>query len=256
MINRGFAETMALKRSAGLETVACWQTDAQWTEREVRDQLDALFAHRVYFATASARDARSAVDADDGGVLGHRAPGRRAPVERSAVPTCGCTCPSTTRSQAGPRAQGRQPPFIARDDPAASLIASDSRCTPRDSASAAGAIAPISASHTGIAGAASRADGARHEPAMPSRRSSSRCRRHGQGTPASRERQRQPAPRRRPLPPRERRRGRDATASRGPAESYRELVELDGAHSVRWAKPTGLRADARARPAGPGRCSR
>jgi hypothetical protein len=52
---------MALKRSAGLETVACWQADAQWTEREVRDQLDALFAHRVYFATASARDARDAV---------------------------------------------------------------------------------------------------------------------------------------------------------------------------------------------------
>jgi hypothetical protein len=61
VLNRGFAETMALKRSAGLETVACWQTDAQWVEREVRDQLDALFAHRVYFATASARDARDAV---------------------------------------------------------------------------------------------------------------------------------------------------------------------------------------------------
>ncbi|MFI4992077.1 MAG: replication-relaxation family protein [Solirubrobacterales bacterium] len=60
VLNRGFAETMALKRSAGLETVACWQADAQWTEREVRDQLDALFAHRVYFATASVRDARDA----------------------------------------------------------------------------------------------------------------------------------------------------------------------------------------------------
>jgi hypothetical protein len=62
IINRGFAETMALKRSAGLETVACWQTDAQWVDRDVRDQLDALFAHRVYFATASARDARAAVE--------------------------------------------------------------------------------------------------------------------------------------------------------------------------------------------------
>ncbi len=61
VLNRGFTETMALKRSAGLETVACWQTEAQWTEREVRDQLDALFAHRVYFATASVRDARAAV---------------------------------------------------------------------------------------------------------------------------------------------------------------------------------------------------
>ncbi len=58
VLNRGFAETLALKRSAGLETVACWQTDSQWTDREVRAQLDALFAHRVYFATASASDAR------------------------------------------------------------------------------------------------------------------------------------------------------------------------------------------------------
>ncbi len=60
VLNRGFAETMALKRSAGLETVACWQSDAQWADREVRDQLDGLFAHRVYFATASAADARAA----------------------------------------------------------------------------------------------------------------------------------------------------------------------------------------------------
>jgi hypothetical protein len=60
VLNRGFAETLALKRSAGLETVACWQADAQWTDREVRAQLDALFAHRVYFATASVRDARDA----------------------------------------------------------------------------------------------------------------------------------------------------------------------------------------------------
>lgn len=60
VLNRGFAETMALKRSAGLETVACWQTDSQWTDREVRAQLNALFAHRVYFATASVLDARDA----------------------------------------------------------------------------------------------------------------------------------------------------------------------------------------------------
>jgi hypothetical protein len=58
-INAAFAQTLALKRSAGLETVACWQTDAQW-EPELREQLDALFAHRVLFATASATDARSA----------------------------------------------------------------------------------------------------------------------------------------------------------------------------------------------------
>ncbi len=61
VINRGFAETMALKRSAGLETVACWQTDGQWAEREIREQLDGLFAHRVYFATSSTQDARASV---------------------------------------------------------------------------------------------------------------------------------------------------------------------------------------------------
>ena len=59
VINAAFAQTLALKRSAGLETVACWQTDAQWPP-ELRDQLDALFAHRVLFATASADDARRA----------------------------------------------------------------------------------------------------------------------------------------------------------------------------------------------------
>ncbi|MGH2878651.1 MAG: replication-relaxation family protein [Solirubrobacteraceae bacterium] len=60
VLNRGFAETMALKRSAGLETVACWQTDSQWIDRDIRAQLDALFAHRVYFATASVDDSRNA----------------------------------------------------------------------------------------------------------------------------------------------------------------------------------------------------
>ncbi|MHB8492694.1 MAG: replication-relaxation family protein, partial [Solirubrobacteraceae bacterium] len=59
VINRGFAETLALKRSAGLETTACWQTDSQWIDRDIRTQLDALFAHRVYFATASVADARA-----------------------------------------------------------------------------------------------------------------------------------------------------------------------------------------------------
>ena len=48
VLNRGCAETMALKRSAGLETVACWQTEAQWTDREICDQLDALFAHHAW----------------------------------------------------------------------------------------------------------------------------------------------------------------------------------------------------------------
>ncbi len=116
VLNRGFAETMALKRSAGLETVACWQTDAQWTDREVRDQLDALFAHRVYFATASVRDARAAaslmmaefsdaVRPEQQGLsaLGH-------PDVRLHLPRHHAIASWTTP-------QGRQPPFVARTIP-------------------------------------------------------------------------------------------------------------------------------------------
>ncbi len=115
-LNRGFAETMALKRSAGLETVACWQTDAQWTDREVRDQLDALFAHRVYFATASVPDARAAaglmmaefadsVRPDQHGLsaLGH-------PDARLHLPRHHAIVSWTTPA-------GRQPPFVARTIP-------------------------------------------------------------------------------------------------------------------------------------------
>ena len=116
VLNRGFAETMALKRSAGLETVACWQTDAQWTEREVREQLDGLFAHRVYFATASTRDAREAAslmmaefsdmvrpDLHNISALGH-------PDARLHLPKHHAIVSWTT-------SQGRQTPFMAQTIP-------------------------------------------------------------------------------------------------------------------------------------------
>jgi Replication-relaxation len=116
VINRGFAETMALKRSAGLETVACWQTDSQWTEREIRDQLDALFAHRVYFATASTQDAREAAslmmaefsdmvrpDLRNISALGH-------PDARLHLPKHRAIASWTTP-------QGRQAPFVAQTIP-------------------------------------------------------------------------------------------------------------------------------------------
>lgn len=116
VLNRGFAETMALKRSAGLETVACWQTDAQWTEREIREQLDGLFAHRVYFATASTRDAREAAslmmaefsdmvrpDLHNISSLGH-------PDARLHLPKHHAIVSWTT-------AQGRQAPFMAETIP-------------------------------------------------------------------------------------------------------------------------------------------
>jgi hypothetical protein len=116
VINRGFAQTMALKRSAGLETVACWQMDSQWEDREVRAQLDALFAHRVYFATASTEDARRAaslmmaaysdqVSGDDADL-----PALARPDARLHLPKHYAICSWVTP-------QGRQPPFIARTIP-------------------------------------------------------------------------------------------------------------------------------------------
>ena len=152
VINRGFAETMALKRSAGLETVACWQADAQWTEREVRDQLDALFAHRVYFATASARDARDAVAltmAEFSDTVRPALSGCRV----SAIPMCGCTCPSTTRSQAGSLRRGARRRSSPRRSPWR-WIASGSPSTRPASASAVDSIAATCANRTGIAAGA------------------------------------------------------------------------------------------------------
>jgi Replication-relaxation len=116
VLNRGFAETLALKRSAGLETVACWQTDAQWTDREVREQLDALFAHRVYFATASARDARAAaslmmaefsdtVRPEVGGLSALARPDARLHLPRHHAIVSWCTT------------EGRQAPFVAQTVP-------------------------------------------------------------------------------------------------------------------------------------------
>jgi hypothetical protein len=116
VINRGFAQAMALKRSAGLETVACWQMDSQWEDRAVRDQLDALFAHRVYFATASTDDARRAaslmmaaysdqVRSDDRDL-----PVLARPDARLHLPKHHAICSWVTP-------HGRQPPFIAATVP-------------------------------------------------------------------------------------------------------------------------------------------
>src|SRR5271165_7102805 len=116
VINRGFAETMALKRSAGLETVACWQSDAQWTDREVRDQLDALFAHRVYFATASTREARAAVELTMAEFSDTVRPGLG---QLSALgrPDVRLHLPKHHAIASWTTPQGRQPPFIAQTIP-------------------------------------------------------------------------------------------------------------------------------------------
>jgi hypothetical protein len=206
VLNRGFAETMALKRSAGLETVACWQTDAQWTDREVRDQLDALFAHRVYFATASTRDARAAVeltmaefsDTVRPGVghlstLGH-------PDVRLHLPKHHAIASWITR-------EGRQAPFIAQTIP---LHVDRERL----------------AAHAKL----QRERGGRHrtdlrQPHWERRRRESQNGQAGAWAPGGVE----------SLSPGAADDGK-ASLPATPSESYRELVELDRAQSVRWAK--------------------
>jgi hypothetical protein len=118
VINRGFAQTMALKRSAGLETVACWQADDQWIDPEVRPQLDALFAHRVYFATASAQDARAGTDlmmaaySDQVRSVDHELPMLVSPDVRLHLPKHYALASWVTP-------EGRQPTFIAQTSPVA-----------------------------------------------------------------------------------------------------------------------------------------
>ncbi len=218
VLNRGFAETMALKRSAGLETVACWQTDAQWVDREVRDQLDALFAHRVYFATASARDARASValtmaefsDTIRPGIqhlsaLGH-------PDVRLHLPKHHAIASWTTVA-------GRQAPFIARTIP---LRVDHERLA-------------LHAARQRERGGSHRTDLRQPHWDRPRRATAS-------GHPADDS----PARSAYGVP-------QDTTAGGGvalsgradghvsslpktPAESYRELLTLDGAISVRWVK--------------------
>jgi len=212
VINRGFAETMALKRSAGLETVACWQSDAQWTEREVRQQLDALFAHRVYFATASAEDSRAAVALTMAEFSDMIHPG----IERLSTlghPDVRLHLPKHHAIVSWATPQGRQPPFVAETIPLT-----------------------VDRERLAMHAARQRERGGRHltdlrQPHWDRRRPGAE---NGAGSAAARP----DSPASAAQPP-----AAVATVALGtsglpqtPAESYRELVELDGAHSVRWAK--------------------
>jgi hypothetical protein len=246
VLNRGFAETMALKRSAGLETVACWQSDAQWTEREVRDQLDALFAHRVYFATASSRDARDAAGLTMAEFSDTIRPGV-GHLSKLARPDARLYLPKHHAIASWSTAEGRQSPFIARTVPmrvdrerlALHALRQHERGGRRlidlrqphwrnrealaNARPAAGAVV-----EQGTPGSAA-VDGTSAPVGNRSERLSARA--ATAGSPGAQ-------------PPR--------TAPRvlpdTPCESYRELVELDLAQSVRWAKqiatPTPLQPDA------------
>jgi Replication-relaxation len=226
VINRGFAETLALKRSAGLETVACWQTDAQWTEREIRDQLDALFAHRVYFATASARDARDAVlltmaefsDTIRPGIEGLSSLGH--PDVRLHLPKHHAIVSWVT-------SEGRQAPFIAETIP---LTVDRERIA-------------LHAVHQRERGGQHRSDLSQPHWDRRRRRNSEDADPAGSGP--------QGAGVEGTMPSAGQAAGRPIQAAPSssvsaeasvrslparPAESYSELAELDGAHSVRWAR--------------------
>ncbi len=217
VLNRGFAETMALKRSAGLETVACWQTEAQWTDPEVRDQLDALFAHRVYFATSSSLDARTAVKL----MMAEFSDMVRPGIERISTlgrPDARLHLPKHHAIASWLTAQGRQAPFVAETIPLhvdrERLLLHATRQAERggrhrsdlrqphwdrrwrdtgSKASGEPALAKSASDVPGVAGRTSRPDGAPRARAGP--------------------------------------------LSETPPDSFRELVELDGASSVRWARP-------------------
>ncbi len=202
VLNRGFAETLALKRSAGLETVACWQTDAQWTDREVREQLDALFAHRVYFATASARDARAAaslmmaeysdtVRPEVAGLAPLARPDARLHLPRHHAIVSWCT------------PEGRQAPFVAQTVP---LHVDPERLAlhaARQAERGGRHLADLSQPHWERAERDRRE--ARQEP-----------RREGEG------REYEPVA--------------HSALPESAAESYAELVDLDAAHRLRWAR--------------------
>jgi Replication-relaxation len=221
VLNRGFAETMALKRSAGLETVACWQTDSQWVDREVREQLDALFAHRVYFATASARDARSAVELTMAEFSDTVRPG----VERLSAlghPDVRLHLPKHHAIVSWSTQAGRQPPFIAQT-------------------------IPLRTDHHRLAVHATRQRerGGRHlddlrqphwdrqaegDTAVPTTSPASTAPTRPSPLPS-------PSPP--PLPPVPPPTAMDPAGwslPATPAESYRELVDLDHTHSARWGK--------------------
>jgi len=223
ILNRGFAETMALKRSAGLETVACWQTDAQWVDRDIREQLDALFAHRVYFATASTQDARASVGLTMAEFSDTVRPGT-GHLSKLGRPDARLHLPKHHAIASWTTPAGRQSPFLARTIP---LV--------------------IDRERLAFHAARQLERGGRHRSDLSQQHWDRRAREpetatHGEALtagPPTADRTASSPGSGRSLPPVARSPERPPQA---PAESYRELIELDLAHSVRWAKaPSALR---------------
>lgn len=247
VLNRGFAETMALKRSAGLETVACWQTDAQWTDRDIRAQLDALFAHRVYFATASVEDARKAASlmmADFSDVV--RPDVRN--LSELGRPNARLRLPRHSAIASWVTLEGRQAPFVAHTLP---LSVDDQRLAlhaARQSERGGRYCEDLSQPHwergrqadgrsdKSAKVARSPADGGvaddDNPPSSPTHPQSTSAPASPQMASMSR------SPNAPDSPPAGANPMLAGVPSSTPAESYRELVDLSAAHSVRWAKPS------------------
>ncbi|HWX75709.1 MAG TPA: replication-relaxation family protein, partial [Solirubrobacteraceae bacterium] len=176
------------------------------TDRDISEQLDALFAHRVYFATASARDARAAVKLMMPEFSDTVRPGI-AHLSALGHPDVRLHLPKHHAIASWSTPEGRQAPFIGqtiplRVDPerialhAANQLRRGARPLVElrqphwqrsEDAPAPNGATPADTDDTPAPG------GAKHTPPSP------------------------------PLPA-------------VPADSYGELVELDRAHSVRWAR--------------------
>jgi hypothetical protein len=248
VLNRGFAETMALKRSAGLETVACWQAEAQWTDREVRDQLDALFAHRVYFATASAREARSDASLTMAEFSDTVRPGV-GHIAKLARPDARLHLPKHHAIASWTTPEGRQSPFIGRTLPLRvdrDLLAFHAARQRERGGRFLTDLRQMHWQRRGRVGAeGSRAAAAQDRPSAAVESGepvASPPAAEDRGSPTAPDtRQARPAPdgglleRARPAA-----RAGGSTETHGvpghPSESYQELVELDRAQSVRWAR--------------------
>jgi hypothetical protein len=231
VLNRGFAETMALKRSAGLETVACWQTDSQWIDRDIRAQLDALFAHRVYFATASVKDAREAASlmmADFSDVVRSDTPNLSAlgrPDVRLHLPRHSAIASWVT-------SEGRQAPFVAHTIP---LRVDEQRLAlhARRQAERGGRYREdLSQPHWERDDIGERRSIGK-DCGTPRSTSGARAE-ESASAPASEGDVASPAPGKASSPA-------PKALPAAAAESYRELVDLNAPHSVRWAKsPSAL----------------
>jgi hypothetical protein len=268
VLNRGFAETMALKRSAGLETVACWQTEAQWTEREVREQLDALFAHRVYFATASVRDARASV----GLTMAEFADSVRPGVEHISTlghPDARLHLPRHHAIVSWSTPEGRQAPFLAETIPLrvdAERVAlhaarqaerggryrTDLRQPHWDRERRGGGDGrpehAQSSSTQPTAPAENRSERVSAERAAPAQKQPDRASAERIVPGQNRPRGTAPEPNRSRQPEIQQQADADSIEPGVSPDSYRELVELDGAYNVRWAKqvqePRSLKSEA------------